>query len=255
MDPLTRGALFHETQRALMEELKAKDQLPVTQTNLPAVIQALDAALDRMAAEFAEHLAPAIDRVWRSEVEELRTDLRGWLQHVALNGSMWTPEHFELEFKGVPILDGYLVKGKIDVVERHAVNGQIRITDHKTGAFPDKPPAFVGGGKTLQPILYSLAARAELNATVASGRLYFCTRKGKYNDIDIRITPDAEEKLAAVLQTVDEAIGKGFLPAAPAPKACEYCDYSSVCGPYEELRVARKQRAPLEPLQVLRRLP
>jgi ATP-dependent helicase/nuclease subunit B len=255
MDPLTRGALFHETQRVLMEELKARQLLPVTQDRLREALLALDAALDRMAAEFAEHLAPAIDRVWTSEVEELRTDLRGWLQHVALNQAMWVPEYFELDFKRVPILEGYLVKGKIDVVERHTSSGILRITDHKTGSYPDKPPAYVGGGKTLQPILYSLAAHNALSAPVSSGRLYFCTRKGKYQDVEIRITPDAEAHLATVLQTVDEAIGNGFLPAAPAAGACERCDYSAVCGPYEEQRVGRKVRAPLEPLVNLRRLP
>jgi CRISPR/Cas system-associated exonuclease Cas4 (RecB family) len=255
MDPLTRGSLFHETQRVLMEELKAKGLLPVTQARLKDALLALDAALDRMAAAFAEDLAPAIDRVWTSEVEELRTDFRGWLQHVAMHGGMWVPEFFELEFKGVPILDGYLVRGKIDVVERHLSSGAVRITDHKTGSFPDKPPVFVGGGKTLQPILYSLAARAELSATVESGRLYFCTRKGKYQDVDIRMTPDAEERLSTVLRTIDEAIGGGFLPAAPAVGMCEYCNYSMVCGPYEELRVGRKTRAELEPLVQLRRLP
>ena len=255
MDPLTRGALFHETQQKLMEELQQKQLLPVTQERLAPALQALDQALDRMAASYAEDLAPAIDRVWKSEVEELRTDLRGWLQHVAMNSPMWIPEHFELEFDKTPILNGYLVKGKIDLVERHTVNGTIRITDHKTGSFPDKPPHFVGGGKTLQPILYSLAARAEMSATVSSGRLYFCTRKGKYQDIDIKLTPEAEEKLGQVLQTVDEAIATGFLPAAPAVNACEYCDYSSVCGPYEEQRVQRKQPSNLESLQTLRRLP
>ena len=256
MDPLTRGALFHETQHALMLDLKAKNLLPVTQEHLKDVFVALDAALNRVAAQYAEDLAPAIDRVWKSEVEELRTDLRGWLQHVALHSAAWLPEHFELDFQRAAILDGYLVRGKIDVVERHVSSGIVRITDHKTGAFPDKPPAFVGGGKTLQPILYSLAAGASaIGGMVGSGRLYFCTRKGKYQDIEIRITPDAEEHLGTVLKTVDDAIAKGFLPAAPAIGACEYCDYASVCGPYEEQRVARKVRAPLDPLQTLRRLP
>src|SRR5262249_51837428 len=153
--------------------------------------------------------------VWKSEIEELRTDLRGWLQHVAMNQSAWRPERFEFAFDETRILDGYLIRGKIDAVERHTATGQIRITDHKTGSYPDKPPVWVGGGKTLQPILYSLAARAEMDAEVTSGRLYFCTRKGKYQDVDIRITPDAEEKLGTVLKTVDEAIATGFLPASP----------------------------------------
>jgi CRISPR/Cas system-associated exonuclease Cas4 (RecB family) len=256
MDPLTRGAMFHETQQVLMEALQAKGLLPVTAEHLTDAFLALDQALDQMAAAYAEDLAPAIERVWKSEVEELRTDLRGWLQHVAINAKDWLPEHFELDFKRSAILDGYLVRGKIDVVERHIKTGLVRITDHKTGAFPDKPPMFVGGGKTLQPILYALAAKAAgIEGTIGSGRLYFCTRKGKYQDIEIRITPDAEEQLETVLKTVDEAIAKGFLPAAPASGACERCDYSSVCGPYEEQRVARKTRAPLEALQTLRRLP
>ena len=50
-----------------------------------------------------------------NEVEELRTDLRGWLQHVALHSAAWLPEHFELDFQRASILDGYLVRGKIDL--------------------------------------------------------------------------------------------------------------------------------------------
>ena len=256
LDPLTRGALFHEVQRELLEELKQKDRLPVSQQSLPVTLLALDAALDRKAAQFAEDYAPAIERVWKSEVEELRTDLRGWLQHVALHDMAWKPEHFELEFHKTAILDGYLVRGAIDVVESGvATPGMLRITDHKTGQYPQQPPVYVGGGKTLQPVLYSLAASAELGKPVSSGRLYFCTRRGEFKEIDIRNTPDAAGKLATVLRTVDQAILEGFLPAAPALKACEYCDYSSVCGPYEEQRVAKKQRGPLEALKALRSLP
>ena len=255
MDPLIRGALFHDTQYTLMLDLRARGLLPVTQEHLKDALVALDQALDQTASEYAENLAPAIDRVWKSEVEELRTDLRGWLQHVALHSAAWLPVEFELEFKRTSILAGYLVRGKVDAVERHTTSGLIRITDHKTGAFPDKPPAFVGGGKTLQPILYSLAARAEMDATVASGRLYFCTRKGKYQDIEIRMSAEAEEHLGTVLKTVDDSIARGFLPAAPAAGACGYCDYAAVCGPYEEQRTSRKVQPPLEGLKALRRLP
>ena len=43
----------------------------------------LDAVLDRVAAEYAETLAPAIDRVWRDEIDELRRDLGIWVQKIA----------------------------------------------------------------------------------------------------------------------------------------------------------------------------
>ena len=54
--------------------------------------------LDRVAARYEDDLAPAIPRVWKSEIENLRTDLRGWLQHIAANDEDWIPEHFEFAF-------------------------------------------------------------------------------------------------------------------------------------------------------------
>ena len=36
---------------------------------------------------------------------------------------------------------------------------------------------------------------------------------------------------------------------------CERCDYRVVCGPYEELRSARKPQGNLEPLLAVRALP
>jgi hypothetical protein len=60
---------------------------------------------------------------------------------------------------------------------------------------------------------------------------------------------------------VDEAIARGFLPAAPRPRAgarpsaCEICDFLLVCGPEEERRSQRKDRAALAALRRLRELP
>lgn len=256
MDPLTRGSLFHDVQRVLMEELQQRGMLPVTQVNIGDALTALDQRLDQLAGEYAENLAPAIDRVWATEVEELRTDLRGWLQLAALSGSEWLPERFEHEFREAVILeDGFRVRGKIDLIERHFQTGNWRITDYKTGLFPEPPPVRVAGGKTLQPLLYSLAARAELGGTVSGGRLSFCTRRGRYQDVEIPLNPAGEQALATVLCEIDTAIDSGFLPAAPASGACERCDYSTVCGPYEEERLRRKQRSKLAGLDEMRKLP
>ncbi len=37
---------------------------------MPRALDALDEVLDRAAEDYAEKLAPAIDRVWRDEVDE-----------------------------------------------------------------------------------------------------------------------------------------------------------------------------------------
>ena len=101
MDPLTRGALFHAVQFALLGELNDRALLPVNARRLAEALELADRALDQVAAKYEEELAPAIERVWTTEIEDLRTDLRGWLQHVAVNDDEWKPVHFEFAF-GLP---------------------------------------------------------------------------------------------------------------------------------------------------------
>jgi hypothetical protein len=59
-----------------------------------------------------------------------------------------------------------------------------------------------------------------------------------------------------VLRTIDDGIAAPFLVAAPREDACVYCDFQEVCGPYEEIRFARKKEIPqLVQLKAVRNLP
>jgi len=268
MDPLTRGALFHAVQFRLLGRLKERALLQLNNERLPDALHIADAVLNDVAAEFADQLAPAIDRVWRTEIEDLRTDLRGWLQHVAQNDGDWIPGHFEFAFGlahepgrdeastlDEAVLDeGVRLRGSIDLVERHGSTGVLRVTDHKTGRAPEVVPAYVGGGLWLQPLLYGLAARRLLGADVASGRLLFATQKGEYKSVEIPLNDRARAFLAKLLKNIDGAIETGFLPPAPQKDACSQCDYRPVCGPYEERRCTKKDRRDerLEPLTEIR---
>ena len=264
MDPLTRGALYHSAQFKLLGILKTSALLPVTPENLGEALRHLDTALDAVASEYRETLAPAIDRVWKTGVEDLRTDLRGWLQHVATattgSDAGWEPQHFEFAF-GLPPSDerdpastketvtldeGVQLRGSIDLierdlierdlVERHSTTGTLRVTDHKTGKRPQAIPLYVGGGKLLQPLLYGLAAQKLLGSDVATGRLFYATQRGAFEAIDIQISEKSRGTLARLLENIDASIANGFLPPAPQKDTCEHCDYRAVCGPYEELR-------------------
>jgi len=268
MDPLTRGALFHAVQFRLLGELKSAALLPVTAERLASALKIADGALNQVAEEFADELAPAIDRVWRTEVEDLRTDLRGWLQHIAINDVDWVPEHFEFAFglrslagrdaasavNDANLDEGVRLRGSIDLLERHATRGVLRVTDHKTGKPPENPPAYVGGGLFLQPLLYGLAARQLLGAEVESARLLYATQKGEYKFIEIPINDRSRAFLKKLLENIDGSIAGGFLPPVPQKDACKNCDYRPVCGPYEEQRAARKNRQDerLEPLIEIR---
>jgi CRISPR/Cas system-associated exonuclease Cas4 (RecB family) len=106
-------------------------------------------------------------------------------------------------------------------------------------------------------VLYALAAEKLLEGegTVTEGRLYFCTSTGGFAQAAVPLNARAREAAAQVANAVNDAIRQPFLPAAPAAKQCERCDYRVVCGPYEEERSARKPQERLDPLNKLRGLP
>lgn len=267
VDPLTRGILFHAVQFFLFSALRARNLLPVGTNALEDVFGVLDETLDRVARDYEERLAPAIPQVWRRQIEVMRVELRRWLREVAERDADWLPIHAELAFglshedverdpdsedAPVRILERFLVRGSVDLVEQHLRTGVLRVTDHKTGKQPAKRPLFVGGGEVLQPMIYALAVEERLQRAVESGRLYYCTPRGAYGDAVIPVTPQSRDRLLEVLSSVDEAVATGFLPAAPRENACRYCDYLVACGPNEEVRIGRKDPRPLDSLERLR---
>lgn len=266
LDPLTRGALVHEVQRDFLREWKLQPS-----TVEAELFQRLDDVLQRVSRQYAEKIAPAIPRVWDSELEDVRTDLRGWLSIWLTQVTEWEPLFFELGF-GLGNKDrgahdaasspepleaaGIRIRGSIDLVERHRQRGTLRITDHKTGRAPDRGPTYIDGGKVLQPLLYALAAERMFDAKTESGRLFYCTQRGAYSECGIDITDSARRYFAGAMALIDGAVSNGFLPAAPAEKTCALCEYSPVCGPHEEVRVKKwKDPEALVELNQLRSLP
>jgi len=268
LDPLQRGSLVHEVLFELLVGLRDDGRLPLRAEDFDEARDRLDAVVERVAARFRDELAPAIDRVWDDGIASIRADVREWLVR-AVEPSPWTPWKFELSFglsdrraqdpasilEPVTIDAGVKLRGSIDLVERHT-DGALRATDYKTGKARAKPDAVIGGGETLQPVLYALALeRMFPEHRVAGGRLYYCTSSGEYKQVDIQLDQYARNAAAEVVTIISDAIAKGFLPAAPAERACEYCDYRPVCGPHEEQRTAKKSRDRLVQLRRLREMP
>jgi len=274
MDPLTRGSLFHAVQTAFYRRLKADGALPVTDGNRDAALRVLDESMERIARDEYERLAPAIDRVWRDEIATIRRDLRLWVDDIARAGGEWVPIHFEWAFgmkdsrelaadrdpdsrpDPVVIDARFQLHGSIDLIEEHTATRALRVTDHKTGKYRGKDHMIVGGGESLQPVLYSLALEQATGRPVAEGRLYYATTAGGYRDARIPLSPTARRVGVEVLEIIDRAIERGFLAPAPKEKACTWCDYRAVCGPTAERRIGRyKTQEPLADLIELRRKP
>jgi CRISPR/Cas system-associated exonuclease Cas4 (RecB family) len=138
------------------------------------------------------------------------------------------------------------------LVERHRQLGALRVTDHKTGKNRAKPDLVVGGGGTLQPVLYSMAVERGLGQTVFAGRLYYSTTAGGFGEHQILLNDYTRRQALEVLEIIDRAIAQGFLVPAPAENACSWCDFKPVCGPREEERLERKAKDRLADLTALR---
>ena len=99
MDPLTRGSLFHDVQAEFYRALQARRRAAGHARHAcPTPSTTLDGVLDRVAGEYAEKLAPAIERVWRDEIE--RAAARpGHLGAASWpTTATWVPEYFEFSF-------------------------------------------------------------------------------------------------------------------------------------------------------------
>ena len=268
LDPLTRGSIFHEVQAEFLRDLEHDGRLPIEPPWLPTATTRLDATLDRVASLRREELAPAIPRVWSDEIDAMRADLRSWVRAMA-EDEAWAPIRFEFGFglgadrsrdpRSVPepvVLDGgFRLHGIVDLIERRRDGSALRVTDHKTGVDRTTDGMIVGGGETLQPVLYSLAVERATGEPVERARLSFCTSRGGFANRTVIMNRVAREHAETVLQQIDRAIESGVLPPAPREGACLYCDFRDVCGPHEETRVARKDQRPLRGLLELRRLP
>jgi RecB family exonuclease len=268
MNPLDRGALVHEVLFEWLSDLRERGLIPIQAAVIPQARAALDTILPRIAARYRDRLAPAIDRVWDDGISAIRADLLEWLRREAA-GPPWRPWLLELAFglaetrgrdpasteQPVALDCGINLRGSIDVVEQ-SPSGTLRATDYKTGRMYQKPGSVVGGGESLQPVLYALALeRLFPDRRVEGGRLHYCTSAGEFREVIVPLDDRARAAAAEVAQIVGSALADGFFPAAPARDACRYCEYRPVCGPSEEERSGRKkdQERRLERLQELRK--
>jgi RecB family exonuclease len=264
MDPLTKGSLFHQVQAEFFRALQ-REKLPIAKEHMDRVLATLDATISRIANEYYERLAPAIDRVWHDEVAAIRTDLRVWVDRVA-NDSQWEPWLFEFAF-GLPeqaghdpeslpdpvvIGDRFILRGSIDLIEKKAGAQTLRVTDHKTSKNRSQKNSIIGGGTQLQPIIYSLAVEKAKNLIVETARFSYCTTAGGFTEHAVPINDRTRRAGIEVLEIIDRAVETGMLPPAPNERACRWCDFLSVCGPEQERRANRKSKSEIADLIELR---
>src|SRR5262249_38191974 len=155
----------------------------------------------------------------------------------------------------VTLEGGWRLRGIVDLVERRRGGPGLRVTDHKTGVNRTSTGLVVGRGEALQPVLYGPAVERAFGQPVGESRLCGGTRAGEFSERVVPMSEGARRRGLEVLDLVDRAVGRGFLPPAPRQKACGMCDFRLVCGPGEERRIEVKDARALEDLTKLRSWP
>jgi RecB family exonuclease len=260
LDPMTRGTLIHAIYAGIAGELRRGGLFPITHDRLAAARVLADATIDTIAAVYHDRLAPAIERVWRDQIEAIRSDVYHWLRALVADSGSWTPRFFELTFGlrpddaaepasvAAPVSlapEGWLFHGSIDLIEEHVEGSRLRVTDYKTGRDTAPATLVVGGGEMLQPLVYARVAEALLQKPVAETRLFYATARGGFISRSVPLDQGSRGRLDVVLKEIDDAITAPRLLPIPRADACSSCAFLSVCGPYEEDRARDRKDSAL----------
>ncbi|MFZ5445936.1 MAG: PD-(D/E)XK nuclease family protein, partial [Myxococcota bacterium] len=267
LGPMEKGTMAHEVQFELLSAAK-RDGVSITPENLDELHRRLHETIVRVSKKVYDEFKPAIARVWEDGVLVLEADLRESLRRAV--DDEFKPAHFELAFgltnktadekdpastpTPVTIVEGFQVRGSIDLVERGPA-GTLRATDYKTGRARAASDNVIGGGKHLQPVLYALVLeRLFPGATVRGGRLFYNTQVGGFQSVETRLDAESREAFGAFARQLREALETGFFPAAPAEDECRYCNFRAVCGPEEERRLVKTRKGVRKELSELQKL-
>jgi putative RecB family exonuclease len=251
LEPLERGLLFHEVAEAFLRARRDAGELPLadTEERREQLLEEADRRLDELVAGHP----PRYSLLWRRERERFKESLLQWLGREAGTAHRSTPAYFEVGFgpsvpptPGEPHLARPLeidlgegrtlrLSGKIDRIDRRQGGGLV-LRDYKTGRAPRDDGGLFRGGRQLQIPFYILAA-AELfpEEPVVDAFLDYVD-----GGRQVAIDPGSVRSPAfrELLGTLVEAIAEGVFLQEPA--ACDFCDFTAVCGPRPLLQRRRQ---------------
>jgi RecB family exonuclease len=250
LEPLERGSLFHEVVEHFLRALRDEGKLPVRDVpeQRDTLLQMARRGLDAL----VEGCPPRYTLLWERERKQFEETLRGWLRREAAAANRSTPAYFEVGFgptarpsPGEPHRAEALeidlgdervlrISGKIDRIDRREDGLVLR--DYKTGRAPRDDGGLFRGGKQLQIPFYILAA-AELfpDEPVVDAFLDYVD-----GGRQVALDPAAVKRPAfrELLRGITDAIGDGLF--LQEPSACEWCDYTAICGPQPLIRRRRQ---------------
>jgi RecB family exonuclease len=264
IEPLERGDLFHRVAERYLRELRDRAQLPVRDT-APA-----RARLAEMAEEALEGLVagtpPRFTLLWQREKRKFHETVRAWLEREAAAAARSTPLHFELSFGmgnapddeephdpeplAIDLGDGRTlrVSGRIDRIDRREDGLVLR--DYKTGRAPRDDGGVFRGGRQLQIPFYVLAAAKLLPGERVVDAFLDYVDGGR--QVAFRPELAGSPAFRDLLRRLVDLVARGVF--VQEPTACDWCDFTAVCGPKALLQRRQGIKVRERPLQEYLRL-
>jgi len=251
LDPLERGNLFHEVAELYLRERRELGELPVEDT-APMRVRLLELA-DQALEGLVAGSPPRFTLLWERECNRFRDTMLAWLAREAAAVGVTTPAFFEVSF-GLPVPQGesephseepleidledgrrLRVSGKIDRIDR-TPEGSLVLRDYKTGKAPWKDDGgLFKGGRQLQIPFYILAVAKLLPGQSVAKAFLDYVDAGR----PVLIDPESVkgDAFKGLLRGLVDAIAQGLF--VQEPTACDWCDYTAVCGPVPLLKARR----------------
>lgn len=243
LQPLERGNLFHEVAERFLRERRDQGELPVSASaaQQARLLEMCDEALEGLVAGSP----PRFTLLWDRERARFKDTALTWLAREADAAARSRPRHFEVAFGfeapsapgeafskdplTVDLGDGRTLRviGRIDRIDE-GQDGSLILRDYKTGKAPrSNDGALFRGGQQLQIPFYVLAA-----AQIFPGQP---VREAFLDYVDggrqVAFDPQASvgERFHDLLRGLARSVGEAVFPQEAA--ACDFCDYTAVCGP------------------------
>ena len=242
LEPLERGSLFHAVAERFLRERRDQGDLPVRDN--PEMRRRLMEMADEALASLVAGSPPRFTLLWERERARFRDGLASWLERESAGAHRATPAHFEVAFGlsrevgtsephlaeplVVELGDGRTlrVSGRIDRIDRRG-DGTLVLRDYKTGRAPRDEGGLFRGGRQLQIPFYVLAAaRIFPGQPVVEAFLDFVDggRQVSFDPERVR-----GREFQDLLRGLVDAIAEGSF--VQEPTACDWCDFTAVCGP------------------------
>jgi hypothetical protein len=187
---------------------------------------------------------PRFTLLWEREKRRFHETMQAWLTNEAAAAAKATPAHFELSFGlgtapdaaephdpeplEIELGDGrsLRVSGRIDRIDRRLEGGLV-LRDYKTGRAPKDDGGLFRGGRQLQIPFYVLAAEKLFPGEVVVDAFLDYVDGGR--QVAFRPEHVTGPAFRGLLRDLVDLVARGVF--VQEPSACDFCDFTVVCGP------------------------